>query len=127
MPYKDPHTRRVAQMRYEAKRRAKASGVPFSLQKGDVEAVWPADNLCPILGIELCFGTESGHDNSPSLDRLVPELGYVPGNVTVMSARANRIKDVGTAHEHRMIAEWMDVTASARARPATAAATDEHP
>lgn len=114
MPYKDPHKRRMSQMRYEAKRRAKAYGVPYSLELGDVEAIWPADNLCPILGIELCFGTES-YDNSPSLDRLVPGLGYVRGNVAVMSARANRIKDSGTAHEHRLIAEWMDATA-ARAR-----------
>lgn len=29
---------------------------------------------------------------SPSLDRISPELGYVPGNVRVISDKANRLK-----------------------------------
>jgi hypothetical protein len=30
--------------------------------------------------------------NSPSLDRIVPEVGYIDGNVRVISDRANRLK-----------------------------------
>lgn len=33
--------------------------------------------------------------------------GYVPGNVEVISFRANRIKNNGTADEHERIAQWM--------------------
>jgi hypothetical protein len=47
-------------------------------------------------------------DTSPSLDKINPELGYVPGNVAIISYRANRIKNNGTAEEHRLIADWMD-------------------
>lgn len=50
--------------------------------------------ICPVLGIEITvFG---GRDNRPEIDRLIPSLGYVPGNVAIISARANRIKNDGT-------------------------------
>jgi hypothetical protein len=42
------------------------------------------------------------------LDRIIPEEGYVAGNVNVVSYRANRIKNDGTAEEHLKIADWMD-------------------
>lgn len=47
-------------------------------------------------------------DNSPSLDKLIPDLGYVKGNVAVISWRANRFKSDGTLEEIRMIADWME-------------------
>jgi hypothetical protein len=47
--------------------------------------------VCPILSIPIVLG-ERRSDNSPSLDRLVPEKGYVPGNVRVISDKANRLK-----------------------------------
>lgn len=43
-----------------------------------------------------------------SLDRIVPSLGYVPGNVAVISHRANRIKSDATADELRAVADWLD-------------------
>jgi hypothetical protein len=46
-------------------------------------------------------------DNSPSLDRINPEKGYVRGNIAIISYRANRMKADGTADEHRLIAEWI--------------------
>ena len=45
--------------------------------------------------------------NSPSIDRIDPEGGYVPGNVVVISWRANQLKLDGNAHELRLIAEWV--------------------
>lgn len=73
-----------------AKRRAKRYGVPFSITVDDVSIPY----RCPVLGIKLYSNWGANHptDNSPSLDRIVPELGYVPGNVVVISMRANRIK-----------------------------------
>lgn len=49
---------------------------------------------CPMLGIKLEFGfdKQGGNFNSPSLDRIIPELGYTKGNVMVISKRANMIK-----------------------------------
>lgn len=70
-----------------ARRRARRLGIPFSLPKGSIRV----PELCPVLAIPIRVG--SGRSaNSPSLDRIVPSQGYVPGNVRVISDRANRIK-----------------------------------
>jgi len=68
---------------------------------------------CPILGVELNFqgtGIEgySREENSPSIDQVIAGQGYTLDNIAVMSWRANRIKNNGTANEHRQIADFMD-------------------
>jgi hypothetical protein len=87
-----------------AKVRAKKTKVPFDLTFEDI--VIP--ETCPILGLRLEHGTIQNRDNSPSIDRLAPELGYVRENIAIISHLANRIKNNGTAAEHRLIADWMD-------------------
>ena len=62
---------------------------------------------CPILGLELDYFAESTQENSPSFDRLDPSLGYIKGNVYILSWRANRIKNDGTADEHEKIAIYL--------------------
>lgn len=86
------------------KSRSEILGIPFSIKIEDV--VIPT--RCPILGIPIFQGTGKLCDNSPSVDKMVPSLGYVPGNVAVISYRANRLKNNGTAIEFRKIADWMD-------------------
>ena len=92
-----------------AKHRAKRKGVPFSLTTGDI--VIP--KTCPALGIPLAHrrgGTRGGAaDNSPSLDRVVPERGYVPGNVIVISALANRIKNNATLDQLRRVTSFCEL------------------
>lgn len=86
----------------EAKGRAKKKGLPFTI--GVTDVVVPA--LCPLLGIPLKHHVGDGkgpRDDTPSLDRLVPRLGYVPGNVWVISNRANRIKADATADELALV------------------------
>uniref|UniRef100_A0AB74UMJ1 Uncharacterized protein n=1 Tax=Caulobacter phage BL57 TaxID=3348355 RepID=A0AB74UMJ1_9VIRU len=39
------------------------------------------------------------HDHSPSLDRIDNALGYVPGNVVVVSWKANRLKNSGSLQD----------------------------
>lgn len=56
------------------------------------EDVEPVPSLCPALGSKMHVGTRSNIENSYSIDRTVPEVGYVSGNVDVISNRANRIK-----------------------------------
>jgi hypothetical protein len=87
----------------QARTRAKRKGLPFAISLADI--VVP--ERCPILGIPLIVGKDKMHDNSPTLDRRVGELGYVPGNVDVISYRANRIKNDGTIEEHEAIIRWM--------------------
>jgi hypothetical protein len=80
-----------------ARTRARRLGVPFSIAVEDI--VVP--HSCPVFGCALEFGGDS--DTSPSLDRLIPSLGYVPGNVIVVSNRANRIKNDATISELQKI------------------------
>lgn len=88
-----------------AKARAKAFGVPFDLKEGDL--VIP--DCCPVLGIRLTPVREGlvNRPSSPSLDRIIPELGYVRGNVTVISWRANSIKRDATVDEIEKLLHWM--------------------
>jgi hypothetical protein len=76
----------------ETKKRAKKRGIPFEIEVSDV--VIP--KVCPILGIELSFGVGRVHDASPSLDRIVPEKGYVKDNCFIISSKANRMKQENT-------------------------------
>lgn len=86
-----------------ARHRAKAAGVPFTITKNDI--VIPTH--CPILGIPLVHQIgRGGGDSSPSLDKVRPELGYVPGNVIVISQRANRLKSDASIKELRDIASF---------------------
>jgi hypothetical protein len=47
------------------------------------------------------------NDNSPSLDRKTPELGYVRGNVAFISTKANRIKSNATTEEIFAVAKYL--------------------
>ena len=63
------------------------------------EAVWEAvqDNDHGGKNAVLVDGTHN--DNSPSLDRCIPYLGYTRGNVKVISMKANRIKTDANSNE----------------------------
>lgn len=76
----------------------------FTITMSDLD--WPTH--CPILGLELDWFAETRQENSPSYDRVDSTKGYVPGNVVIVSWRANRIKNDGTAQEHFAIAEWLN-------------------
>jgi hypothetical protein len=91
-----------------AKQRAKAKGMPFTITVDDVRAAYPADGYCPVLGIKLERGQNGkAKDASPTLDRLNGQWGYEPGNICVISHRANRAKGGLTAEELERIARWM--------------------
>lgn len=103
--YNSPVKRLIA----AAKRRAKKRGVPFDLKPDDI---LPLPKKCPVLGIELVYG-RTGHGRSmyrnaaaPSLDRVVNELGYVKGNVIVVSLRANLLKGQATISELQKVAAF---------------------
>lgn len=73
---------------YSAKQRATKLNLPFNLTLDDVSI----PEKCPIFGTILEISTKIAKDNSPSLDRIIPNLGYVKGNVIVISYRANVLK-----------------------------------
>jgi hypothetical protein len=86
----------------QTKKRAKENGVVFTLSVYDMPEV-PA--RCPVLGIEIKANTVAGPlDSSPSIDRIVASAGYVPGNVRIISNRANRLRSDASAAELLLIA-----------------------
>lgn len=87
----------------QSKKRSKRNGIPFNITREDI--IIP--DVCPILGIPLFVGDGLAGPNSPSLDRIVPELGYTKGNVVVISYRANTIKSNATPQELEAIAAWL--------------------
>lgn len=101
------HLRRYLQ---NARSRALRDNVPFNLTMQDLIDV--ATDECPIFHTPFVWGTSKlgkgrTRPDSPTLDRILPELGYVKGNVAFLSYRANRIKDNGTMQEHYDIADWI--------------------
>lgn len=97
----------ICSLRFTRKRQnCKNSGIAFDLLFEDI--YWPTH--CPVLGLELDYwGENNGRlENSPSFDKIDSNKGYTKGNVQIISWRANRIKNDGTASEHRRIAEYID-------------------
>lgn len=89
-----------------AKQRAHKAGVSFDLSNDYVRSIIP--DTCPIFNTPFIFiGGKKMRLDSPTLDRIKPELGYVKGNVAVISAKANAIKSSATADEIQAVADWL--------------------
>jgi len=91
-----------------SKARAKQKNLPFNLTSKYIKEIWPEDNKCPALGIDLKKGEESGNGrrHAPSLDRIIPELGYMKGNVQIVSLLANQIMSDATPDQVIMVGEY---------------------
>jgi hypothetical protein len=89
------------------KQRAKTQNLNFDLTFEYLEATAP--EKCPVFNVNLSWGRQTGKINptSPSLDRIVPELGYVKGNVRWLSHLANTMKSNATQEELKAFAKWI--------------------
>lgn len=74
-----------------ARHRARRDGLPCTITVEDIDI----PDHCPVLGrrLHIFEGKQGGRDDSPSLDKVIPSLGYVPGNILVVSQKANRLKN----------------------------------
>lgn len=86
-----------------ARSRAKRLGLPFDLVISDI--VIP--EVCPVLGIDIVKNGGKNNPNTASLDKFVPELGYVRDNIHVISWRANWLKQNASLEEAEKLAAWM--------------------
>lgn len=79
-----------------ARTRSKRLGTPFNIEVDDV--VIP--EKCPYLGFPLTRIVGGGRPGTnPSIDKIIPELGYVKGNIEIISDKANRMKNDGTPEQ----------------------------
>ena len=123
MPYKDPDKQREYQKQWMKKEnrnrpaiatprfftfrvsklrdKAKNKGINFNIDSKYLSKIWPEDGKCPALKIKMKKGQSNGGGsyNSPSIDRIIPDLGYIKGNVHWISKRANQIMSDATADQ----------------------------
>lgn len=101
------HKKHVNHPRYcmlsSAKRRAKVKNMKFNIELSDI--IIPEH--CPILNIKLIVNKGFAKENSPTLDRIDSNKGYIKGNIAVISNRANRLKDNSTIRELELILDYM--------------------
>lgn len=86
-----------------AKQRAKSNKLEFNIDRSDIFI----PEKCPVLGIMIKCGNNKLSDTSPSIDRINPLLGYIKGNVRVISWRANRLKSDASIDEVKQILNYM--------------------
>lgn len=88
----------------ECRTRAKRNGLEFNLEPQDIQV----PTHCPVFGFELRPSKgKIGRDQSASVDRIDSSLGYVKGNVRVISYLANRMKSNATAGQLKQFAHWI--------------------
>ena len=90
----------------DARKRAAKKNVPFSLTTKHVMELMV--ERCPIFDTVFQYGGNGKIlPTSPSLDRIVPSLGYVEGNVVIISSKANNIKSAYGSKELYKVADWL--------------------
>lgn len=65
------------------------NGIPFDIELSDLDL----PEICPILRIPLRISNNGkANAESPSIDKIIPDLGYIKGNVQMISNKANKMK-----------------------------------
>lgn len=90
-----------------AKTRSKVYSLPFDLTLEHLMEIYPKDEACPVLKVNFVWGTRKDKEFSPSIDRMIPEKGYVKGNVKFISYKANRIKSDSDIETLQKIIDYM--------------------
>ena len=84
---------------------AKKRKLDFNLTERDlIELSWPI--TCPLLKVKLNYNAKGYDPYAPSVDRLDSELGYVSGNIQIVSVKGNRSKNNLTDAELRQMAKF---------------------
>lgn len=86
------------------KQRAKKLSIPHTIRRSDILI----PEFCPVFGCRLERSLE-GHakSNSPSIDKIDPTKGYIPGNIQILSYKANVMKNNASKDELIKFANWI--------------------
>jgi hypothetical protein len=89
-----------------ARSRAQARGIDFSIERSDLDM---NQGICPCCSREMFPGKNKGGPaaDSPSVDRLDPRQGYVPGNVVVICWACNKLKGSATIEQLENMVAWL--------------------
>jgi len=106
--YEKYKKRRLQNTFKNIKDRCNKNNIPCEINVDYLISIYPKNNKCPVLDIELEFGGGlSNLRNSPSVDRIYPDKGYIKGNVIIISYFANSIKQNASAKELMKVAKWL--------------------
>ena len=87
-----------------SKARANKRKIPFTITKDWAAARWTG--RCEVTGIAFVLSTgRNPYLFSPSLDRIIPSLGYAPENSRFVLHAVNALKGAGTDEDMLMIAK----------------------
>lgn len=95
----DPRNIKAFLLRH-AKARAVQKNIPFDLTEDDIYL----PEVCPVFKIPF---NKSNRREGYSLDRIIPALGYIKGNIQVISQLANAMKWDSTREERLTFANWI--------------------
>lgn len=88
-----------------ARQRALNNDLIFTITREDIKV--PCN--CPICDVKMKPSNKGGGSSiSPTLDKVIPEKGYVKGNIAVICKLCNSTKGSGSAEIHRKIADYID-------------------
>jgi hypothetical protein len=91
------------------KNRSKTRNYECNLDVEYLKSIYPNNNKCPILNIKLVRSRNgNGQDNSPSLDRIDSNKGYIKGNVMFMCQLANRMKNNANIKQLKLFGKWTE-------------------
>jgi hypothetical protein len=84
------------------KERCRQNNIEFNITREDIIL----NKYCPYLGVKLNYPNTFDYDpNNHSIDRINPNLGYVKGNIEIISMKANTIKNNASTEELIKFAE----------------------
>jgi hypothetical protein len=100
----DPKRQWVISVFCGARGRAKRKGVPFSITREYLRSI--CSDTCPVFGWALNYASTRLGPDSATIDRIDPKVGYVAGNIAVISHKANTIKQDATPDQIFAVAAW---------------------
>ena len=88
------------------KARAVKKNLPYDLDVDYLMSIYT--DRCPVFGVKFIRKKDRMDDSpwSPTVDRIIPELGYTRGNVIVVCRRANDIKSDATVNDIQQVADF---------------------
>jgi hypothetical protein len=101
--------------------RCKVKGIECSVSAEQIVQLFTEqEGLCALTGRQMVYGSRGQQRDSLSIDRIVPALGYVAGNVRLVTYQANMAR--GALDDDELIAFCEAVLASRGKRAGTSAA-----
>lgn len=107
--YKNDDKYRLMKLLQQAKIRAKKRNLICDLSIKDLLNLFPQDRKCPVLDIDLFWGSSGRGNrwNSPSIDRIDQNGNYTKDNIVIISWRANKIKGDCSIEELEAVLDFM--------------------